>query len=199
MSAARVFTLLGAVVEDAWKERTSADVAAHRALRDRMGVLDLKRNRLVDVYLDRGIDQATFEGQSARLDHEQTDLRERIEAARPVEVDLASTITFATTLLDDLPDVEPPRRPAEAPLRQRQLPNRTRLSGRIYWNHPNALVDDPFQGRSSSTRGFGTPNGIRTRVTCVKGRRPRPLDDGGLSSVSGPEHGSRGLLEGPKG
>ena len=27
-----------------------------------------------------------------------------------------------------------------------------------------------------------TPNGIRTRVTCVKGRRPRPLDDGGRSA-----------------
>jgi hypothetical protein len=26
-----------------------------------------------------------------------------------------------------------------------------------------------------------TPNGIRTRATAVKGRRPRPLDDGGLS------------------
>ena len=25
-----------------------------------------------------------------------------------------------------------------------------------------------------------TPNGIRTRVTSLKGRRPRPLDDGGL-------------------
>ena len=25
----------------------------------------------------------------------------------------------------------------------------------------------------------GTPNGIRTRATAVKGRRPRPLDDGG--------------------
>ena len=25
-----------------------------------------------------------------------------------------------------------------------------------------------------------TPNGIRTRATAVKGRRPRPLDDGGL-------------------
>ena len=25
----------------------------------------------------------------------------------------------------------------------------------------------------------GTPNGIRTRVTALKGRRPRPLDDGG--------------------
>ena len=24
-----------------------------------------------------------------------------------------------------------------------------------------------------------TPNGIRTRVTAVKGQRPRPLDDGG--------------------
>ena len=30
------------------------------------------------------------------------------------------------------------------------------------------------------TRGAGsTPNGIRTRVTALKGRRPRPLDDGG--------------------
>jgi integrase len=26
-----------------------------------------------------------------------------------------------------------------------------------------------------------TPNGIRTRATAVKGRRPRPLDDGGPS------------------
>ena len=26
---------------------------------------------------------------------------------------------------------------------------------------------------------YGTPNGIRTRVTALKGRRPRPLDDGG--------------------
>ncbi len=26
-----------------------------------------------------------------------------------------------------------------------------------------------------------TPNGIRTRVTAVKGRRPRPLDDRGFS------------------
>ena len=26
---------------------------------------------------------------------------------------------------------------------------------------------------------IGTPNGIRTRVTALKGRRPRPLDDGG--------------------
>ena len=27
-------------------------------------------------------------------------------------------------------------------------------------------------------RAFGVPNGIRTRVTAVKGRCPRPLDDG---------------------
>lgn len=26
----------------------------------------------------------------------------------------------------------------------------------------------------------GTPNGTRTRVSAVKGRRPRPLDDGSL-------------------
>ena len=30
-----------------------------------------------------------------------------------------------------------------------------------------------------------TPNGIRTRVTALKGRRPRPLDDGGSNSADG--------------
>jgi hypothetical protein len=29
-----------------------------------------------------------------------------------------------------------------------------------------------------------TPNGIRTRATAVKGRRPRPLDDGGLIRIT---------------
>src|SRR3954454_8871677 len=29
-----------------------------------------------------------------------------------------------------------------------------------------------------------TPNGIRTRVTALKGRRPRPLDDGGWSALN---------------
>src|ERR1700738_40554 len=29
-----------------------------------------------------------------------------------------------------------------------------------------------------------TPNGIRTRATAVKGRRPRPLDDGGPIRIS---------------
>ena len=32
-----------------------------------------------------------------------------------------------------------------------------------------------------SPPGRRTPNGIRTRATAVKGRRPRPLNDGGLS------------------
>ena len=30
---------------------------------------------------------------------------------------------------------------------------------------------------------FGTPNGIRTRVSGVKGQRPKPLDDGGIKSI----------------
>src|SRR5699024_11828047 len=37
-----------------------------------------------------------------------------------------------------------------------------------------------------------TPNGIRTRVTALKGRRPRPLDDGG-PCVTGVKH--RGDLQ----
>ena len=31
---------------------------------------------------------------------------------------------------------------------------------------------------------FRTPNGIRTRAAAVKGRCPRPLDDGGLSLLA---------------
>ena len=31
-----------------------------------------------------------------------------------------------------------------------------------------------------------TPNGIRTRATAVKGRRPRPLDDGGQAQQANP-------------
>ncbi len=38
--------------------------------------------------------------------------------------------------------------------------------------------DDPV-GRSPEIYEPSTPNGIRTRVTALKGRRPRPLDDGG--------------------
>ena len=42
---------------------------------------------------------------------------------------------------------------------------------------------------TSITAGQGgflsrTPNGIRTRATAVKGRRPRPLDDGGQKASS---------------
>ena len=37
----------------------------------------------------------------------------------------------------------------------------------------------PAGRRRRARRGSSTPNGIRTRATAVKGRRPRPLDDGG--------------------
>ncbi len=38
--------------------------------------------------------------------------------------------------------------------------------------------------RSDDTVVTRTPNGIRTRATAVKGRRPRPLDDGGARTES---------------
>ena len=41
------------------------------------------------------------------------------------------------------------------------------------------------------------PNGIRTRAAALKGRCPRPLDDGGLPSCSRPERGSRQSIAGP--
>ncbi len=43
----------------------------------------------------------------------------------------------------------------------------------------------------------GTPYGIRTRVTGVKGQRPRPLDEGGtLDSGPAPSHRGGFLRDG---
>ena len=39
-----------------------------------------------------------------------------------------------------------------------------------------------------------TPNGIRTRATALKGRRPGPLDDGGQNRIT-PGYSQRGSLE----
>ncbi len=44
--------------------------------------------------------------------------------------------------------------------------------------HRALLFTAPLHVSPPSRR---TPNGIRTRATAVKGRRPRPLNDGGLS------------------
>ena len=43
-------------------------------------------------------------------------------------------------------------------------------------------------------RDARTPNGIRTRATAVKGRRPRPLDDGGQNRIT-PGYSQHGSLE----
>ena len=42
------------------------------------------------------------------------------------------------------------------------------------------------------------PNGIRTRAAALKGRCPRPLDDGGLPRCSRPKRGSRQSIAGPR-
>ena len=44
------------------------------------------------------------------------------------------------------------------------------------------------------TASQGTPYGIRTRVTALKGRRPRPLDEGGQNRIS-PGYSQRGHWE----
>src|SRR4028118_2137578 len=54
------------------------------------------------------------------------------------------------------------------------------------------------QGRTLGTRPRdGDPYGTRTRVFAVRGRRPRPLDEGATARRSGrgaPHMGARGLL-----
>ena len=69
-------------------------------------------------------------------------------------------------------------------------PRRSGSSRAGTWPTGSPTASRCSSGASGPTRAPGphghrvagpgsTPNGIRTRVTCVKGRRPRPLDDGG--------------------
>ncbi len=111
-----VLGLLGAVVEDAWKERAKTSASARVSLAARLRDLEQRRNRLLDAYLDgRGIDQRTFECQSKRLDDDEAEVRNRLELATPMEHDLARTIDFAGALLQDLPGcwnrLDPQHRP----------------------------------------------------------------------------------------
>ena len=52
-------------------------------------------------------------------------------------------------------------------------------------SYPGMVSIRPGQIRSRLEPPGGTPNGIRTRVTCLKGERPRPLDDGGMEEGGG--------------
>src|SRR5262245_31846043 len=54
------------------------------------------------------------------------------------------------------------------------------LTGFVPTDSPKASrMPEDRQWRPSTERseGVGVPDGIRTRVTALKGRRPRPLDD----------------------
>jgi hypothetical protein len=56
------------------------------------------------------------------------------------------------------------------------------LTGRRALRAAPQVLDQVVRGRTVSRDDSDrarTPNGIRTRATALKGRRPRPLDDGG--------------------
>ena len=98
-----IFGLLDAVVEDAWKDRLRESLAAEKRLAARMSDLEVKRNRLVDAYLDGHIDELTYKRQVIRLNEEEAQVKTQLDAAKPPEIDLTRTLAFAQTLLGDLP------------------------------------------------------------------------------------------------
>ena len=90
--------------------------AAQKVLTVRLRGVVKKRDTLVDAYLEgRGIDQATFERQTKRLDADEAELRNRIDVARPTEMNLTRAIDLAQAMLVDLPRcwnrLEPRHRP----------------------------------------------------------------------------------------
>ena len=62
----------------------------------------------------------------------------------------------------------------------RPFSTRTRIAFILYEAYGENVEREPASGaeRSDAANDCGDPDGIRTRVTCVKGGCPRPLDDG---------------------
>ena len=138
---AEMLDLVGAVVKDAWKERVNTSEAAQKALTARLRRVVKKRDTLVDAYLDgRGIDQATFERQTKRLDKDEAELRNRIDIARPTELNLTRAIDLAQAMLVDLPRcwnrLEPRHRP--------QFITALYLAGLIYEDGTIGTVENPW-------------------------------------------------------
>ena len=154
--------LLGAVVEDAWNDRTKTSAATRTSLAARLRDLEQRRDRLVDAYLaGRGIDQRTFERQSKRLEDDETEVRNRLDLVTPQEHDLGRTIDFAQTLLQDLPGcwnrLDPEHRP--------QFVAAMYPTGLVYENGAIGTTHRPWWtttsvGDSGAESGLAPPTGF---------------------------------------
>ena len=108
--------LLGAVVEEAWTDRSQTSRATEATFNSRLRDIERRLAALTDAWLDgRGIDDATYERQRQRLNDDATEMRNRLATARAPEINLTRAIDLAQTMLADLPGcwdrLEPQQRP----------------------------------------------------------------------------------------
>ena len=114
-----------------------------------------------------------LEEQAEQLDDELLALDLEIEAAKEKAVSAQSMTESLTTFGDLYQEAVPEERKELVRLRVNRViwtPDQIRL----------ALLDGPPGGAVSRVQSdvtTGSPYGIRTRVTGVRGRRPRPLDE----------------------
>ncbi len=83
------------------------------------------------------------------------------------------------------------KNPANYSLGINQRPSQE--SCRIATKHDRAFAVSFDEGSCKSIYYVGVPRGIRTPVTAVKGRCPRPLDDGDLGLFDGRHRSNAGL------
>ena len=82
--------------------------------------------------------------------------------------------------------LEPPQHPTAASICCLIEPRRPRDRWSVTWNRRNPLVSKGYAHLRRGGAPFGSPNGVRTRVSTLRGWCPRPLDDGTLLSAVGP-------------
>ena len=100
-----VMTLFVAQVEAVWKGRGDAARAARARLEARLAGLEAKSDALVDKLADGSLSRAQFQRAMLRNEADQRAVREQFEVALPSEIDLASTLDFARSLLGNLSEV----------------------------------------------------------------------------------------------
>jgi len=83
--------------------------------------------------------------------------------------------------LDEVADAMDLARTSERQSTAHAVPAEPPVAKVLPIEQPGLRVSELLEHIGAGQESFflGTPNGIRTRATAVKGRRPRPLDDGG--------------------
>ena len=175
------FALFREIVLDCWKCGAAEASKAAAMIEKRVSELRQRLQRVEDRYLADDIDGRIYRELRDRLRYDITVAELERNEARIEETDVEGVLAFAQHVLEN----------AGALWTNASADDRRALQGALFptglawgrsgiWNRHNLLSLRSVVGSQRRRKRDGVPTGIRTRVSALKGPRPRPLDDGDL-------------------